>query len=367
MQFPHDLLGEYRAQVIDASGRLWVTRGYDVYYSDDFGETFTFRTRIETKWLMNASSKWDITTRLLRRGFLHLRPLDDGSLLGVVYGAVVRCEPHNDRFTQVFERPGRTMKLEVLPSGEIYAGEYFYNRERDEVLIFRSTDGGKTWDTAYRFPPGGIRHIHTLSFDKRCGRLIVLTGDTDDESKVLFTNDGFHSVRILAEGTQRSRAMAILATDGGYFLPTDTPFEQNYIQYLTFDGQLSVRCPIVGSCLGGCQVGDWSLFATATEPSLVNFNPSVLMYGTCNGSEWHVIHSWRVDRWSWPTTLQAAAFQFGRIIMPSGENKTGYLFGTPVAIRKNDGQLHRWKLYETNGNGEAGAGVLAQGQESAAR
>ncbi|HLP15687.1 MAG TPA: hypothetical protein VK470_05480 [Bacteroidota bacterium] len=349
MNFPHDLLGEYRAQVVDATGRLWVTRGYDVFYSDDLGETFTFRTTIETRWLKKQSSKWDITTRLLRRGFLQLQPSEDGSLLGVVYGAVVRCEPGDDRFTQVFERPGRTMKLETLPGGEIFAGEYYFNRKRDEVLVFRSGDGGRTWSEVYRFKAGAIRHIHALVYDKRCDRLIVLTGDTDPESKVLFTTDGFKSVTVLSEGSQRSRAMTIQPTEGGYFLPTDTPFEQNYIQYLKFDGKLSIRCPIVGSCLGGSQVSGWSLFATATEPSLVNFNPSVILYGTADGIEWHVIHTWRVDRWSWPTTLQAAAFQFGRLIMASGDNRTGYLFGTPVAIRKTDGQLHRWKLNGVNG------------------
>jgi hypothetical protein len=351
MQFAHELLGEYTAQLVNTSGRLWVTKGYDVFYSDDYGATFTFRTRLETQWLNHASSRWDISTRLLRRGFLHLRQLGDGTLLGVIYGAIVRCEPGSDKFTEVFARPGRTMKLEILPGGEILAGEYFYNRKRNAVCIFRSDDGGRTWSEAYRFAPGSIRHIHSLAYDTRCNSLVILTGDTDGESKVLLAHDGFATLSILSGGTQRSRAVTILATEGGYFLPTDTPFEQNYIQFLSFDGTLSERCPIVGSCLGGCQVGAWSFFATASEPSIVNFDPSVILYGTQNGVEWHVIHRWRVDRWSWPTHIQAAAFQFGRVVMPAGENVTGYLFGTPVAIRKNDGQLHRWKLFDGNGKG----------------
>ncbi len=353
MYFTHELLGEYTAQLVDHAGRVWVTRGYDVFFTDDLGRTFSFRSRLEMSWLTHATARWALSARLLRRGILHLRLLHDGALLGVVHGAIVRCEAQGDRFTEVFTCPGRTMKLEILPSGEIYAGEYFYNLKRKAVSIFRSTDGGRTWDEAYRFAPGAIRHVHGIVYDERTGMLVTLTGDTDAESMVLLTPDGYRTMRVLSGGSQRSRAVAILKAEGGYFLPTDTPFEQNYIQFLSFDGHLGIRCPIVGSCLGGCQVGEWSMFATASEPSVVNLDPSVILYGTRDGVAWHVIHRWRVDRWSWPTTVQAAAFQFGRIIMPAGENGTGYLFGTPVAIRENDGQLHRWRMPGGNKRGRA--------------
>ena len=344
MQFQHELLGQYRAQFIDESGRLWVTNGYNVCYSDDLGMQFSFRARLDAGRLRNFLGQWSLATRLTRAGFLHLRPLEDGSILGVVYGGIVRCEAESDMFAPVLQRPGRTMKLAVLPGGEIFAGEYFYNKQRDPVHILRSGDGGRTWRGAYEFRPGEIRHIHSLNFDKRSNSILILTGDSDSESKVLLTNERFELIRVLLEGTQRSRALAILPTGGGYFIATDTPYEQNYIQFLSFDGVLSLRCPIAGSSLSGCQVGEWSFFATAAEPSSVNRDPSVTLYGACNGQPWHVIDRWRADRWSWPSRLQAAAFQMGRLIMPAGENGTGYLFGTPIAVLKHDGILHRWRL-----------------------
>lgn len=344
MQFRHELLGKYRAQFVSDSGRLWVTRGYDVFYSDDLGASFSFRARFDARSPRNLLARWALADRLIRGGFLHLRPLQDGSLLGVVYGAIVRCETGSDMFVPVFKRPRRTMKIEVTPEGEIFAGEYFYNRRRGPVYILRSNDGGRTWSNAYRFKAGEIRHIHSIIFDKRSSSLIVLTGDEDNECKILLTDDRFASIQILSEGTQRSRAVTALPTGDGYLIASDTPYEQNYIQFLSFDGVLKIRCPIVGSCLGGCQVGEWSFFATAAEPSAVNFDPSVTLYGTCNGRDWYVLHRWHVDHWSWPTDVQSALFQMGRVLFPAGQNPTHALFATPIAVKHGGAMLHRWIL-----------------------
>ena len=344
MRFRHELLGEYRAQFVGDSGRLWVTKGYDVYYSDDCGTTFSFCAHFDARWLRNLLGHWHLTSRIIRGGFLHLRPLQDGALLGVVYGGIVRCEPGSKSFVPVLLRPGRSMKIEVTPEGEIFAGEYFYNKQRGPVHVLCSNDGGRAWGVAHQFRPGEIRHIHSIMFDKRLSKLLLLTGDTDRESKVLITDIRFEQLQVLAEGTQRSRAVVMLCTDGGYFMATDTPYEQNYIEFLSFEGEISERCPIVGSCLGGCQVGTWSFFATATEPSPVNRDPFVTLYGTCDGHQWHVIQRWHVDRLSYPTGFRAALFQMGRVIFPTGENRTGYLFGTTIAVVNHDGVLHRWKL-----------------------
>ena len=344
MKFEHELIGDYRAQFVEESGRLWVSKGCDVYYTDNFGESFLRRARLDVGSVKGVLSRWALANRFLRAGFLNVRPMQDGSLLGVVYGGIVRCEAGGDSFMPVLQRPGRTMKIVAHPDGRIFAGEYFYNKRRGPVDVLRSDDNGRTWQIVHQFGPGEIRHIHSMMFDKRTGSLIILTGDTDRESKILSTSDQFKSLSVLSAGKQRSRALTILPANDGYFLATDTPFEQNYIQFLSFSGELRLLCPIAGSCMSACQVGDWSFFGTAAEPSPVNRDPSVTLYGTRDGQEWHVIQRWHADRWSWPTGLQAAAFQMGRVLMPAGLNTTGYLFATPIAVKNVDGVLHRWKL-----------------------
>ena len=344
MKFEHELIGDYRAQFVEESGRLWASKAYDLYYSDNFGESFLHRARLDVGSVKGVLSRWALPNRFLRAGFLSMRPLEDGSLLGVVYGGIVRCEAGSDSFMPVLQRPGRTMKIEAVDKRTILAGEYFYNKARGSVDVMCSDDGGRTWHDAYRFRSGEIRHIHSIMFDKRSSSLLVLCGDTDKESKIIITDDRFHALRVLSEGTQRSRAAAILPTQGGYFIATDTPYEQNYIQFLSYDGELTIRCPIAGSSLGGCQVGAWSFFATAAEPSPVNHDPSVAIYGSRNGVEWSVVHRWRADHWSWPTGIQAGLFQMSRALFPAGDNRTNMLFATTIAVRQSDGVLHRWLL-----------------------
>jgi len=344
MTFHYARLGAYRVLHVEPSNRLWTSRGYTVFVSDDLGQTFQLRATYQVPFLYGNLAGWRLAARVLRAGILGLLPLHDGSLLAVVHGKVLRCDASSQCFVPVLERPGRTMKVEQTPDGLLYAGEYFYNTQREPVYIYSSSDEGRTWSVAYAFPARAIRHIHAITYDPIRQGLLVLTGDLDHESKVLFTADGLRTLQVLTEGGQRSRAVSIVPTYDGFYLPTDTPFEQNYVQFLSNDGSLQRRCPIAGSCLATCRVGSWSFFGTAVEPSPVNRDPCAVLYGTLDGVEWQVVARWPVDFWSSPNRLQAALFQMARVILPGGENRTGYLFATTVAVQGADGILHRWQV-----------------------
>lgn len=344
MMLPHVSLGSYRAQYIESKGRIWASRGYTVYYSDDCGQSFHPYSTCPAPFHYRVTANWRLVNRVLRGGILGLLPLADGGLLAVMYGRLLRCEPDSRLFQPVLTRPGCTVKLEQTPDGRVYAGEYFYNAQRQPVLIFVSEDHGRTWQTAYTFPAQVIRHVHALIYDRIRQRLMVLTGDLDHESKILYTTDSFRSISTLAEGSQRARAVGIIPVQNGYLLPTDSPYEQNYVQFLKEDGSLRRLCPVAGSCLAASKVGDWAIFGTAVEPSPVNLDPCAVLYGTPDGTEWHVIDRWRVDFWSGSTARGAALFQMARILLPPGDNQTGHLFATTIATHDFDGMLHRWQL-----------------------
>lgn len=336
-------LSDYRILHVDGH-RLWAGQGYRLFFSDDNGSSFTFRAVYSAPFPLKQLTRVPAAERLLRGGFLSLLPLGDGSLLGGIKGRIIHCKSDSQRFVEVLSVPGRTLKLCATPGGVIYAGEYFLNPRRDEVRVFRSLDRGLNWEVVHTFPPGAIRHVHNVVYDAYRGWVLLLTGDLDHEAKVLRTADGFRSLDALVEGGQRSRAVNTIPVSEGYYLPTDTQFEQNYVQFLSLDGELTHLCPLAGSCLTACSVGGWSFFGTAVEPSSVNLDPSVLLYGTRDGREWHVISRWRVDRWSGLTRYSAALFQMARILLPSGDNQTGFLFATPVATRGSHGTLHRWRV-----------------------
>ena len=337
-------LGHFRVLRVEEMGRLWVSQGYRVLYSDDYGAHFYQRAAYAAPFPYQALERCRLAWRAARGGFSSLLVSPDGTLVGAIRGAILRCDANSGCFVPVLCKPGRSFKIEQTPDGKFFAGEYFYNSTRESVYVYASADQGRRWEVVHAFPAGAIRHVHSIWYDERHQGLIVLTGDLDHESKVLFTADQFRTLQVLAEGGQRARAFVILPSAQGFYLPTDTPLEQNYVQFLDESGEIHPLFPIAGSCLAACQVNDCVFFSTAAEPSPVNLDPCSTLYGSADGQHWEVVARWRADRWSRGMTWLAAAFQMGRVLLPRDKNQTGFLFATTVAVEGADGILHRWQV-----------------------
>jgi len=69
------------------------------------------------------------------------------------------------------------LHLCATPDGHVFWGEYFDNPDRKEVHIYGSDDNGATWQAAYTFPAGAVRHVHNIVYDQWADCLWVLTGD----------------------------------------------------------------------------------------------------------------------------------------------------------------------------------------------
>src|SRR5208337_3785306 len=140
-----------------------------------------------------------LSTRLFRDGFHALAVLPSGGLVAAVPGVGTR--------------------------GAVYWGEYFDNAARDEVHIYASTDAGATWGVAYTFPKGAIRHVHNIVHDPWGNCLWVLTGDYDDECRILRAACDFSRVEAVLQGRQQARAVAAIPTQDGLYFSSDTPLE----------------------------------------------------------------------------------------------------------------------------------------------
>lgn len=341
LTFPHKTLGRYRALHLDRSGHLWVSKEGAVFVSHDHGDSFQRRASLRNPRSGRLTS---LVQRVSRQEIVSLLSEREGSLVAVRRGVVFHCDQDSEELEPTLLGEGKTFKLCRTNDGLILCGEYFYNREKKPVAIYCSGDGGVKWEVLYRFMAGAVRHIHNMWFDPVRKGIFVLTGDMDHESKVLFTNDLFRTVDVVLEGSQSCRAMGILPAPGGYYLPTDTPHEQNYIQLLRSDGTLERRCPLPGSCLSASRVGSWSLFGTAVEPSRVNLDPSASLVGTRDGVAWNVLGRWRVNRIPGKTRIGAVLFQMGRVVLPYSESSQRYAFATTLGLQGVDGILHRWEL-----------------------
>ena len=71
-------------------------------------------------------------------------------------------------------------------------------------------------------------------------------------------------------------------------------------------------------------------FSTMVEPSEVNRDRNVRVYGSRDGQAWQPLLAWRKDRW--PIGL----FQYGNAFLPDGNNTTQFLALTTVAVESDD-------------------------------
>jgi hypothetical protein len=285
-------------------------------------------------WKRKLSSANALTARLLRDGFHALAVLPSGGLVAAVPGAILSLRPGEPEFrhTYAIARGTRPLHITAVPGGAIYWGEYFDNAARDEVHIYGSTDGGETWAIAYTFPKGAIRHVHNIVYDARANCLWVLTGDYGDECRVLRAACDFSTFETVLQGKQQARAVAAVPTKDGLLFSTDTPLEANFIYHLDHGGNLSQLAAVSSSSIYGCRVGDHVFFSTMVEPSDVNHDCSVRIFGgdANRTSLWQPLLSWQKDRW--PMRF----FQYGNAFLPDGDNATNVLAVSTIAVESDD-------------------------------
>jgi hypothetical protein len=307
-------------------------------------------------WWRNLTSRTGLGYRLVRDGFHALTILGgnlDGQIqekpmVGAVPGALVTRTAGCDEFrvTHKVRRGTRPLHVTVVPSGRIYWGEYFDNRERAEVHIYVSADRGRTWQIAYTFPAGSIRHIHNIVYDHWGDCLWILTGDEGAECQVLRASCDLNSVETVLAGSQQNRAVAAIPTKDGLYFSTDTPFEHNHVYRLNCKierpGNVTCVGDLASSSIFGCRVGagggESLFFSTMIEPSAVNTSREVQIAGSKGGTNWQVLARWKKD------SLPMRYFQYGNASLPAGENSTCYLAATTIAVEADDLVTTLWEV-----------------------
>ena len=261
-------------------------------------------------------------------------------MIAAVPGAIVtRAAPSEYfRVTHKVLRGTRPLHITAVPGGNIYWGEYFDNRNRGEVHIYASADRGQTWNVAYTFPAGAIRHVHNIVYDRWADCLWILSGDDGAECRVLRASCDLRTVEPVLSGNQQARAVAAIPREDAIYLATDTPFEQNYVLRLDRNGRVERVAELASSSIFGCRVAEGLFFTTMVEPSPVNSTHEVHLAGSRDGRNWQVLARWRKD------ALPMRYFQYGNVILPDGENNTDFLALTTIAVKGSDLVTSVWKV-----------------------
>jgi len=342
-----------RPQYIEKCGRLWLSKGHLIFYSDDQGATFLFAGKGKQSCYQLAGKSCRILARLLRTGFKTLIPIDDGTLIGVMQKKILKITKNSNKFKEVYSFKNGSGPLNICkdPKGDLYFGEYFNNPDRNEVRIISSKDNGKTWHVAYTFGKGEIRHIHGIYYDKYRDGYWVLTGDEDLESKICFTRNRFKSLDVIYEGSQQFRATSITIFEKYLIIATDSPVEQNHIYKLVPETREVEKIQALsGSVLYSTQVGEFIVLSVSAEASRVNKNKVASIMFSKNINNWKTLYCQKRDflQLSYgklPHVFYRPYFQHGAFVIPHHSHNNDAIFYTyGQALTPDDDCMLVWNL-----------------------
>ena len=321
---------------------LYASRGYDLLRAEMDANSIEWEhvARCNPPSWRNVSASFRLTSRLFRDGFHALAKLSSGHFVAAVPGAIITLNPGEQEFriSHKIRRGTRPLHIATTPDEHFYWGEYFDNPGRDEVHVYASTDRGSTWHVAYTFPEGTIRHVHNIVHDPWQNCLWIFTGDDGGECRILRASFDFKNVETVLSGNQQARAVAAVPTEAGLYFSSDTPQEQNFIYRLNGKGDLTTLAELSSSSIYGSRVGNAIFFTTTVEPSVVNLEQAVCVYGSLDRINWDRKLEWGKDRW--PMRF----FQYGNAILPDGKNTTDFLVVSTIAVRPGDGETSIWRV-----------------------
>jgi len=216
-------------------------------------------------------------------------------------------------------------------AGDIYFGEYLANDERGEMRIYRFRKGSDALETAYIFPPGSIKHIHGIYYDKFTKALFCLTGDDEKECRILRSTDGFETAETVGEGDETWRAVSILFDEKSFYYGMDAEYRANHLYKV--DRQSLERkslSEVSGTVFYSKRLGGDLFFTTTAENAPSQTENVAALWHIDGNDNCQKLIAFKKDAWH-PTL-----FQFGTIHFPYRNNLENALYFHLVGVREDN-------------------------------
>jgi hypothetical protein len=219
----------------DDRGNLFASRGMIVYCLKKGEKKFERIAHVPTGFRFYWLNNFTIFRRVtLKPECIEVTVSGDGKILALSSGYFWFKKADGKKFKKTLKLThyGYGVGRGILSNGllradddNVFFGEYFRNKDRINVRLFRSKDFGQTWEIAYEFQPGSIRHIHCLKADPFTGKLWICTGDKAMESMIGWSDDDFKSINPIGQGTYNWVACQLIFTKEAVYWCTDTSIE----------------------------------------------------------------------------------------------------------------------------------------------
>lgn len=219
-----------------------------------------------------------LLNRLRRREITAAKVVDETSLIFTLGSLVWNLNLKTKTVTKEFDFPSGKKILRFSedfsdqPGQDIFVGEYFSNRSKDPVNIYkRDTSGG--WNVAYTFAEGEIDHVHAISLFE--DSLTVLTGDFEHGAAIWSFDRSFTQTHKTLSGDQQYRSCVGVPTSASEMVyATDTHLAPNALYALdrTRPDKITKLFDLPGSVIYGTKSKDQLIIGTSIEPGLETGN-----------------------------------------------------------------------------------------------
>lgn len=355
-----------RVLLIDNNVIISYKKG-NLYYRKSISDKPRFICRLPGGFFQCIGTKISIIERLLRLEPRFAMPYKESLIYLSSHGKLFIIDYKTGSIEVVHEyrnkmhNPLNVCIVKNLKGFEdgLYYGEYWGNTAHEAVSVYHVD--GRVSKKVYTFPAGSILHIHAIFENKKNDELILLTGDSDNESAVWSIRDGFKRVERICGGNQQYRSCCAYVDDHSLYYTTDTPLEHNYLYKYDIDQENLVRVyPLPGPSIYYMQKLTKSnknmfVFSTSVEPDsrLVGGWKYRLSREKAPGVEDLYSHVFMaIDgklkeivkfKKDW---LPFQLFQFGNVRIPYQNNSENMLFLSPQGVEKLHGKTVVVKIEE---------------------
>lgn len=312
--------------------RIWVAQGMAFFAIDYDGKRLTPKYTVgglkEKTIARNRLSR-----QLLRQGIHHLLPLEDGSVFltakRVSYVVDAQGVARHEFTGYRGNKPGH-QGVCVTPAGSILFAEYTLNMDRSgDTALWRSTNGGATFEKVLTLTGEQVRHIHFVKWDPYGKCLWLGTGDKDHESLLMRSDDEGATWKTVGGGTQDWRAIGVCFDEGHLVWGTDAgsvPDQNHIVRMDRKTCELDIVANAEGPCHGCGSFRDGRVFISTGVEGGQNEKDRFARLKQVTGTQ--VIDVWKCEKDPLPLIMQ-----YGVIRFPLGTENTRQVVFTAFGLK----------------------------------
>lgn len=319
-----------------ASPELLITSQYNRVYVKKGGSEFAFNLPADGwKALFGL---FRLTRRALRLDKCNVVPVRNGYVI-IRQGRVYHYDETTCCLSQTLAlkncRNVLHQSITVIDGQELFFGEYGNNPERREVPIYRSLDGGRSWQIVFTFAAGQIKHVHGCYYDPVEKKIWVLTGDFKNECRILCADRDFKNIEWIGDGQQTFRTCNLFfEKDSVHWIMDSQLQDSHHIKLDRKTRKIMHKQAFPGPVWYIKRLEDgFYLAATAQEIGPGVKDSYVHLMVSCDLETWEDVHHFEHDG------LPKRWFKFGVIGFADGPQRSDGFYLFAEAVKGLDGRI----------------------------